>query len=396
MVRRALQVVSLMEELVYQGSADGEERIRGILEQTVRQILERVGRQGLEAIVLTGGFGRGEGALKRNEGVRGLPFNDLDFLLIGTRPRMASDVLRDLRSSLSHLIGTDFVDVGYMPSHRFRNAQPTIFLYDLRNGSKIVWGAPDILEKVPPFASSDLPLSEATRLFLNRGIGLLYTLLSHERGETGQALKNNAAVAWSKVVLAAGDAILLRRRLYHWSYFERMKRIEEMARLSVVDAGFLKTHRSATLFKLTADFGVLPTQCPAELCSEARSIHEKYFRWLEQSRTFVNITDWRAYPVVLLGAGLRPLRRRLKDSLTELKSAVIHLDRLGRFVRLPLWGEERRLAILPLVLYSIGEPGSAARNGYLETACMIEFGRQRVEAKDWRLLASALVGESHP
>jgi hypothetical protein len=386
-----------MEELIYQGSADDEERIHGILERAATQITERVGRPGLEAIVLTGGFGRGEGALTREEGSPVLPFNDFDFLLIGTRPRVAPGVLRDLRISLSELLGVDFVDIGYIRSSQFRKAKPTIFLYDLVNGSKILRGSPNVLKKVPSFASSDLPLSEATRLFLNRGIGLLYTLVLLERGETGPALKKNAAVAWSKVVLAAGDGILLHKKLYHWSYVERMKRIREIARLSDVDGDFLETYRSAALFKLTADFAVLPTQDPAELCFEARSMHEKYFRWVEQKRTLADITDWREYPPVLLRVGLRPLRRRLRESLIELSSAVAHFDTLRRFARLPLWGEERRLAILPLVLYTVQQAGGfAPETGYLEAACRIEFGRKSVEAQDWRLLASALVGEAHP
>ncbi|MCX5800447.1 MAG: hypothetical protein NTX17_03565 [Candidatus Eisenbacteria bacterium] len=386
-----------MEELVYEGSTDDEERLRGVLERAARYIVERVGKKGLEAIVLAGGFGRGEGTLHRDDGAPGLPFNDLDLLLVGTRRGIASGVLRHLKSSLAQLLGVDFLDIGYMCSSQFREARPTIFLYDLKYGSKILWGSPDVLEQVPSFASSDLPLTEATRLFLNRGIGLLYVLLSIERGETGSVSRKNAAVAWSKVVLAAGDAILLERKLYHWSYVERMKRIDEMSGSSVADGDFLQKHKSATLFKLTADFGVLPTQDPARLCVEARFLHEKYFRWVEQNRTFANLTDWTAYPSVLLRVGLRPLRGRLKDSLTELRSALGHVDRLGRFARLPLWGEERRLALLPLVLYAIQESVSPPReNGYLEAACMIEFGRRRVEAQDWNLLASALVGESHP
>jgi hypothetical protein len=143
-----------MEELIYQGSADDEERIHWILERAARQITETVGRSGLEAIVLTGGFGRGEGALTREEGSPGLPFNDFDFLLTGTRPRIAPGVLRDLRISLSELLGVDFVDIGYIRSSQFRKAKPTIFLYDLVNGSKILWGSPDVLKGVPSFASS--------------------------------------------------------------------------------------------------------------------------------------------------------------------------------------------------------------------------------------------------
>jgi len=386
-----------MERLIYQGSADDEERIRAILERATREILNKLGAGGLEAIVLTGGFGRGEGALRGEAGTSRLPFNDLDFLLIGTRSHVAYGLMRGLKNSLPGLLGVDFVDLGYIRSSQFRGAPPTIFLYDLKNGSRVIWGSAGALENVPVFQSSDLPFSEATRLFLNRGIGLLYTLVALDRDGIGPVIKKNAATAWSKIILAAGDAMLLRKRLYHWSYVERIKRVEEIAPLFDLGPDFLGKYRSAAMFKLTADFDLLPSSDPARLCLEAESLHERYFRWVEERRTFAEIKDWRTYPLVLLRAGLRPLRSRLKDSFAVFREAATHLDTMTRFLRLPLWGEERRLALLPLVLYSAKKPeGMAQENRYLEAACMLEYGRNRIRSQDWMRLASALVGESHP
>jgi len=386
-----------MEELIYQGSAEDEEKVLEILERSTRKIVEKVGTRDCDAVVLTGGFGRGEGAVKRNGEEPGAPFNDLDLLLIGARARVSASVLRELKNSLPRIAGTDFVDVGYLHSSEFRKAAPTIFLYDLRNGSRVIWGDEAVLEKIPSFSSSELPMSEATRLFLNRGIGLLYAYLLLARGEARHVLEKTAAVAWSKTVLAAGDAKLLQRRIYHWSYVERMKRIEEAAKSSAINPDFLENYKRAALFKLTADFGVLPARDPSRLCRDARIIHEEHFRQVEQRRTRLPMGDWREYPSVLLRAGLDSFRRRLKQVLIGLGSSVNHPATLTRFVRLPLLGEERRLALLPLVLYSAPEPGGREDNSkYLEEACVLEFGRRRAVAEDWSKLAGALVGDSHP
>jgi|GEM_PF-3431031 len=396
-MRETLQVVSSMEKLIYQGSTDEENRVRAALKEATNSIVSTVGSRGLDAVVLAGGFGRGEGALLREDGSEGLPFNDFDFLLVGTRSSVPVRVLSKLKRMLPRVLNVDFVDINYMRASDFKRVSPTVFFYELRNANRVLWGSPDALGTLPFFDPSELPLTEATRLFLNRGLGLLSVLLQLDDAQSGELVGRRAAVAWSKVVLTAGDSFLLERKLYHWSYVERMKRLAEIAQFSALEAEFAETYLRAAMFKLTADFSLLPTQDPSKLCYEARQIHERYFRTLERKRTFADLTDWKAYPTVVLRAGLQPLRRRLKEYLTERGDMVARFRSLWRFARLPLWNEERRLAILPLLLYAVLEPGSQAREGsYVAEACEIEYGRRDVRADDWKRLALELVGEFHP
>jgi hypothetical protein len=386
-----------MEKLVYQGSTDEEKKLRAALKEAAEAIVAGVGSRGLDAVVLAGGFGRGEGALQREEGSEGRPFNDFDLLLVGTRSGVPARVLGELRRTLPRLLDVEFADINYIRASELKKVSPSIFFYELKNGNRTLWGSADVLEALPLFEPSELPMTEATRLFLNRGLGLLSVLLHLDEGEESEGLLGRAAVAWSKTILAAGDSFLLEQRLYHWSYVERMRRLREIAKYSTLEAGFADAYVSAATFKLTADFSILPTRNAAELCLEARRFHERYFRALERKRTFADLTDWKTYPPVVLRAGLQPLRRRIKEYLMERGDTLARLRGLWRFARLPLWNEERRLALMPLLLYAVHESDNRVRErSYVAEANEIQFGRRTAEASAWKRLTAELVGEAHP
>jgi hypothetical protein len=385
-----------MEELIYQGSPDEQARILFSLKNAAQSIAERAGLAGSGAVVLTGGFGRGEGSLLREPGGAVRPFNDFDILLIGTKPAARRGLLNEVRQGLPASLGVDFVDVGYIRSSDFAKAEPTVFLYDLKRGSRVLWGSPCVLDAVPAFGPTAIPLTEGTRLFLNRGLSLLSLLLMIHAGEPAGAVRRSAANAWSKSVLAAGDSFLIERRLYHWSYATRVKRMEEAGGLPG-EEGFVRKYTDAATFKLTADFDKLPSQDPQELFADARALHEKCFRLFEQKRTFNSLDDWTEYPAVVVRAGLFPLKRRAKEAMSLLTRNALKLGELGRFARLPLVGEERRLALLPLVLYSTtGGTSQPLDARYLEAACRLELGRASRGPKDWARLAARLAEGAHP
>jgi hypothetical protein len=55
--------------------------------------------------------------------------------------------------------------VGYL-----YRARPSIFVYDLRHHGKVLWGPPDLLERMPPITTDAIPREDALRLLLNRTI----------------------------------------------------------------------------------------------------------------------------------------------------------------------------------------------------------------------------------
>ena len=384
-----------MEELVYRGSPEEQARILFALKEAARLVAEKTGLTGGDAVVLTGGFGRGEGALSREPGDAGRPFNDFDIVIVGARPGVPGGVLAGLKSGLATALGADYVDLGYVRASSLAGAEPTVFLYELKAGSRVLWGSERALDAVPAFEPFDLPLTEGTRLFLNRGLSLLALLLAIERREDAAALRKSAATAWSKAVLAAGDALLLERRLYHWSYVTRVQRMEEVGG-GFAGGEFVREYRDAAFFKLTADFGKLPSQDPLELFALARSLHERVFKLFEERRTLAAIPDWKDYPAAVVRAGLIPARRRLKESVLALARNALRPGEVARLARLPLVGEERRLALLPLVLYAVrGRADQSVDRGYVETACRIELGRAGGGPDDWTRLATRLAAGAH-
>ena len=384
-----------MEELVYRGSPEEQARILFALKDAARSVAEKTGLSDGDAVVLTGGFGRGEGALLREPGCEGRPFNDFDILIVGARPAVPDGVLAGLKSDLAAAMDADYVDLGYIRASGLAGAEPTVFLYELKAGSRVLWGSERALDAVPDFRPSDLPLTEGTRFFLNRGLSLISLLLAIERGEDTVALRKSAATAWSKAVLAAGDALLLERKLYHWSCETRVQRMEEVGG-GLGGSGFAREYRDAAFFKLTADFGRLPSHDPLELFVEARSLHERHFGPFEERRTMTSISDWRDYPAAVVRAGLIPVRRRLKESVLALARNALSPGEVARLARLPLVGEERRLALLPLVLYAVrGRADQSLERGYVEAACRIELGRTGGGADDWTFLATRLAAGAH-
>jgi hypothetical protein len=384
-----------MEELVYRGSPEEQARILFALKDAARSVAEKAGLGGGDAVVLTGGFGRGEGALSREPGGPVRPFSDVDFLIVSARSTVPQSVLSGMKPGLAAALAADHVDLGCVRASSLAGARPTVFLYELKAGSRVLWGSERVLDRVPAFRPFELPTTEGTRFFLNRGVSLLSLLLMAQRGENATVLRKAAATAWSKAVLAAGDALLLERKLYHWSYAARLRRMEETGGGPGGD-GFAREYRDAALFKLTADFDRVPSQDPLELFVAARSLHERHFRPFEERRTFTSIPDWRDYPATVVRAGLNPVRRRLKESFLALARTALRPQEVARFVRLPLVGEERQLALLPLLLYAVGGRAAGSLDGKLvETACRLELGRPG-GPKDWIRLAAGLAGGAHP
>jgi len=204
-----------------------------------------------EATVLTGSFGRGEGGVYRD--VRGelRPVNDYDLIIVDQRD--LSIPLKNLGDVLAKDIGIDFVDLAYSDG-RWENLPLTVFSYDLKYGSQVIAGDPSVLDRIPAYASADLPPYEAVKLLLNRTAGLLSGLRGDFlRGQSPTAderryLTNQAV----KALMAIGDGYLMRWKGYDSSYAMRRQRFASLA----PGAGI--THEIASIICRAYDFKCHP------------------------------------------------------------------------------------------------------------------------------------------
>lgn len=219
------------------------------LEAAVERQVARIGRQitGIVspdlpfALLLCGGFGRGEGAAELRDGVVAIQ-NDYDFELIFDMSRIRfAPLYRQLRPRLDCLsrtlaeeLGIKQIDIGLKTTAVLRRGPNTIALYELRHGHQLIAGRQEVVDQLPTFPPDAIPMTEGARLLLNRGAGLLIVALYLLKpAEDWQAReRENAETELTKAVLASGDVWLLERGRYHYSYSTRAQRLMDAARFS--------------------------------------------------------------------------------------------------------------------------------------------------------------------
>ncbi|MCB9800430.1 MAG: hypothetical protein H6757_06695 [Candidatus Omnitrophica bacterium] len=175
----------------------------------------------LIALVLGGGYGRGEGGVACIDGCE-VPYNDLDLSLIVRKkkpsilPRLNS--IRDKYSDRLH-IHVDFScpltieELSHLPHW--------LMWKELIEGHQTLYGPADLLEKFTPvYLKKDLPPIEAARLLLNRGAGLLWALRII-RGVEPAPDQDFIPRNYQKCILSLGDALAIACRCHQTAYSGR-------------------------------------------------------------------------------------------------------------------------------------------------------------------------------
>lgn len=141
------------------------------------------------SIILMGGYGRGEGAIKIKEDGQPQLINDFDIYII-TEKYIPDDFLEKLALRCSKLLGKGgiahpeafeeqynlekffHIDIRCLVRKRLKNLLPTIRYYEMKHNSTVLWGE-NILKEFPTIKIEDIPKSEALRIIMNRMMLLL-------------------------------------------------------------------------------------------------------------------------------------------------------------------------------------------------------------------------------
>ncbi len=168
----------------------------------------RAGDPHLRAVVLTGGFARGEGMV-----MDGKPQNDYDFVAIRGSGR-PSTPYAVMQRRLEDELGLH-IDLGRVATWRLRWVTPSIFWYETALRGRVIWGegGDALLAKLPVRAPFEIAPTEALRLLVNRAAGLLLVTNS------GDLHQHRLQAA--KALLASADVHLLCSRRFAPSQVER-------------------------------------------------------------------------------------------------------------------------------------------------------------------------------
>ncbi|HEX5222059.1 MAG TPA: hypothetical protein VFZ59_21025 [Verrucomicrobiae bacterium] len=300
-----------------------EARLAASCQAVARGVQQIVPERKLEALLLGGGYGRGEGGvLQTRDGDQ--PYNDLEFyvLISGNRflnRRRFAPALNRLAHELTEFAGVE-VEFHIISSAQLRNSQPSMFYYDLVVGHQQLCGNANALRGCNHHCDpTRLPPIEATRLLMNRGTGLL---LAREKLSGEVITSDDRDFIWrniAKAQLALGDAILTVCGQYHWSCRERN------ARLSALDQSVARqpwfdlvccNHDSGLKFKLHPHRS---DASAAELSQRHQSVvdlMQEVWLWIESQRLQTAFHSARHYATSALNKcpETNPWRNRLLNT----------------------------------------------------------------------------------
>jgi len=334
------------------GSDDLEQRLAALCEMAASGIRARIPKTKIEGLLLGGGYGRGEGGVLRTaEGDR--PYNDLEFyaLLRGdcrVNEKFHGAALHKLASELSAAAGLD-VEFKILSRHKLQSSPCTMFYHDLVQGHKRLVGPEALLDGSERHRQGgNIPLSEATRLLMNRCSGLLFAWARLAAPQFSAESSDFVARNQAKAQLAFGDVALTVNGQYHFSCRERHARLR---RLQVDIPGapledLVAHHRAGVEFKLHP---IRSNETRAALLRRQTEISDfaaSMWLWLEGrrlGRTFADAWDYARSPVNKC-AETHPLRNLLINAAIFRGSGVSG-SKLFRYPR------ERLLEALSLLLW---------------------------------------------
>lgn len=283
------------------GSPALEDRLQRLCDKIQREAAAVIARKQLAALVLGGGYGRGEGGVLKTEN-GDEPYNDLEFYIFLKGNRLWNERLYG--KQIHHLAQRLSVEAGLQVEFkidsidRFRRSAVSMFGYDLVAGHRIICGETSIFHGCEHHLQAKaIPLSEATRLMFNRCTGLL--LARELLGKP--ALSNDDADFigrnLAKMQLALGDAVLTARGQYHWSADERHRRLAalDVAELGLNWSEIQADHAAGLEFKLHPR---RISRSAEEFDLEHKrlaSLAMRLWLWLESQRlkqTFLSASDY--------------------------------------------------------------------------------------------------------
>lgn len=211
-----------------------DEVVESLFRETLPRLAEEIRALDcprLKGVWMGGGYGRGEGGVL-DDGASPKPYNDIDFFVFteGAREDEKDALLAALESIGRKYAARFGADVDFCRPRNpadYKKDEGRLMIQELKRGHVALFGGEGLLDHVKALAPKELPRMEALRLFMNRGMGLVFAAQKLQRGE----LEKQSDIDFfnrnlNKAVLGAFDARLLASGRYCWTLAERRAAIQ--------------------------------------------------------------------------------------------------------------------------------------------------------------------------
>lgn len=304
---------------------DGSDALEKLIADTCEEIGKEVARivpaEKFQALLLAGGYGRGEGGvLSTPEG--DAPYNDLEFfLLIQGHPRLNErrygKAIHTLEHRMTEQLGIE-VEMKILSLEKLVASPTSMFFYDLVCGHRVTAGPANVLNSCVHHAdTARIPAHEATRLMMNRCSGLLYAAERLAKSECSQEDLDFIARNIAKAQLACGDAILTAIGKYHWSCVKRHERLAHVTEPALPMEDLLAFHKEGVAFKLRPCPGTATRDELEALHQSVKKAAWAVWSWQEQKRLGISVTSPAGYAH---GGNKCPETSSLKNPLVRLRA----------------------------------------------------------------------------
>ncbi len=225
------------------------------------------------AIILFGGFGKGEGSVYFKDG-NPVPYNDFDLYIV-TKNKLDDKKLNKISMNASREIGMGGLEIAYYPeesynSNKFFHVDVRCIPYDnldklmsiqryyeLKYSSQIIYGNKNVLDKIKEIKYTDIPPSDGLRNLFNK----LHTMLLGLRKEYNED-QRKIRIFWSyKCYISICESLLILNKKFAPTALERSKIFSEIYKENFPELYKKLPHLSekvkkATNFKLELDFNL--------------------------------------------------------------------------------------------------------------------------------------------
>ena len=269
-------------------SVRGSEKFDALLDRHMQRIADEVWSSSYsrhwKALVLLGGYGRGEGTPLIDKDGNEKPFNDYDLIVVTNRiDSLVKGALKHLEKRLTAELGLP-VDLYPYLKRNLPKCEFSLLNYEMKYGHLVVRGDEKILSRMPDYPHDAIPLSEGTRLLMNRGKLLLDI---KTRLATKEPLSREERMKFIKFIfkanLAMGDCALLMRNEYDISYTVKKERIQKTDLRGIEDPrGLIAAYLNAVEFKETGNFRPYETANVHAWLDTAVQRYLDVFLWYER------------------------------------------------------------------------------------------------------------------